>query len=551
MCTGTHNILIKNKSAILCELQDKWVGAAITIYDSLENDWLYNYNGMLQSVKMCFDDGIKKCLTKLMRPDIPALVALGEGVLTPSQSVDEFKKLIKDIIENAQTFQDALEKYYITMGRVPLANDISVCALYDSWIRIKGNVDDIWQSVWKWADCNSSPIRRYHACNLFIKNPTLIPDESKSKFVLEVLSIICFSEQDKNQWYNPWFIRCELARYYCEYLESKLPGANSEKIASQSWWLADQMGAIYQTQQGNKAFMDQVVEPEEDLMRTIWQLVRLAVSPSVLRYATLYVKNMWSISLISQLGEDTLSLLLSTATDTQKDSLASTITGVLANLFPLKISDVEPVLGFDSGCVGAAQALIKTGYQGERKELLNVLIKCVVQISDNFELETYLKRLPEGNVADQMLIGIMMHLLACLNKAPEQIIWNFITDKDWIKKVFAQLGNICTERFFDALHELQLRNKDKWDEQIPHLYAYLCEELQENKEKQKLLFAFTILSSIAAGSVSAIDRLLKGKNKFDYQDEMKDWRNKIEYIMPYVSEICRARLRGMLASLYI
>jgi hypothetical protein len=66
---------------------------------------------------------------------------------------------------------------------------------------------------------------------------------------------------------------------------------------------------------------------------------------------------------------------------------------------------------------------------------------------------------------------------------------------------------------------MQLRNKGKWYEQLPHLYAFPCEELRQDKNKRKLLFAFTVISSLAADSVSAIDRLLKSGDRFIYGQE--------------------------------
>jgi hypothetical protein len=550
MCLSTQEIIIKNKPAILSESREKWVSAAIKVSDSIENDWLFNCQGALQSLKTNFKQGINECLTKLLRPDISSFVALNRGILTPNQSQDEIKKGIKEIVEKTSTFPEALEKYYTIFGYIPLADDFSVCDLYNNWVQNKGRIENIWRLLWEWANSNPSPIRRYHVCNLFITHPSLIPDDEKDKFLSEVLSIICFSEQENKTWHNQWVIRCELARYYCEYLESKLPGANGDKIASQSWWLAEKVSSIFQKEDEIIEFR-KTIEPEENQMSVVWQLIRLGVEPSVFRYATLYVRNLWSISLIAQLGEEVLNILLSSATDSQKESLASTITGNMTILFPTKESNDKPVFGFDCGCIGTARKLINIGYQGKQKELLNALIESIEKLTNESQIETYLKRLPEGNQGDQILTVRAIHILAGMNKIPEQIIFNYLIEREWVKRVFSQLNDLYAENLFDGLHEIQIRNKGKWDEQLPHVYAFLCEELHEDKEKLKLYFAFTVISSLAADSISAIDRLLKGRNRFDYQDEVKQWRNKIEHSMPYISELCRARLRGMLANLYI
>jgi len=549
MCSSTQNIIIKNKQAILSESREKWVSAAIKVSDSIEKDWLFNCQGAVQSLKTNYKQGINDCLAKLLRPDISSLVILNRGILTPNQSQDEIIKGIKEIIEKTSAFPEALEKYYTTYGYIPLADDFSVCALYDNWVQSKGTIENIWQLLWEWADSNHSPIRRYHVCNLLIKHPSLIPNDGKDKLLSEIMPIICFSEQEKEPWYNSWVIRCELARYYCEYLEAKLPGANGDKIASQSWWLAEKVSSIFQKEDEIVEFR-KMIEPEENQMSVIWQLARLGMEPSVFRYATLYVRNLWSISLIAQLGEEVLNMLLSSAIDPQKESLVSTITGNMSILFPTKQSNDKLVFGFDCGCIGTAQKLINIGYQGKQKGLLLVLIESIEKLTNESQIETFLKRLPEGNQGDQILTVRAIHILAGMNKAPENIIWNCLIDKEWVKKVFSQLNDLYAENLFDGLHEMQIRNKGKWDEQLPHVYAFLCEEMHKDKEKRKLYFACTIISSLAADSISAIDRLLKGKDRFDYQDEVIHWRKKFELAIPCVSELNRARFRGLLANLY-
>ena len=42
---------------------------------------------------------------------------------------------------------------------------------------------------------------------------------------------------------------------------------------------------------------------------------------------------------------------------------------------------------------------------------------------------------------------------------------------------------LCVQRFREGLREIQLRNRGKWDEQLPHIFAIACEELRENKER--------------------------------------------------------------------
>jgi len=552
MCPQVLDMIRESVGVVSSRSRKKWIPAAVKLSDAIENDWLLNYQGVLQAVKMNFDDGIGKCLTKIMCPDTSALGAMGKGVLTPSRSQDEIKGRVREIVAKASEFTAALQEYYMGFGHIPLAADMSVCSLYNEWVRTMGPVEDTWQLFWEWAASLTSPLARYHVCYFFANNPELIPADAKQQFVKEVIAVICPSEEDKGQWFEAWTSRCELARYYCEYLECRLPGASGEKITTQAWWLADKVADVCGDDPENiKRFREQTVEPEESSTSIIWQLTHLATEPSFLRYATLYVKNLWSLSLVSQLCSETLEILLSAATETQKKAIDAAVAGNLVNLFPIRRADDKLVFAFDKGCVEPARALAKSGYEEQDKEMLSSFIDGVAKITSEAGLRDSLKRLPEGNATDQMLSAHAVHILANMDRVPKEFIWDCLVDKDWVKRTFVGLNAMCAEHLFGGLNEIQLRTKGKWDEQLPHLYATLSEELGEDEEKRKLSFAFTVISSLAANSVSAVDRLLKGKGRFNYQEEVGYWRRKIEYSIPLIPQWCRARLRAMLASLYV
>jgi len=552
MCPQVLAIIRQNVGAASSRSRKKWTPTVVKLLDAIENDWLLNYQGVLQAVKMNFEDGIRRCLTKVMCPDTSALGAIGKGVFTPSRSQDEIKERIKEIVAKASGFAAALQEYYMNFGHIPLAVDMSVCFLYKEWAGIKGPVENIWQLFWRWVASVASPLACYHACHFFVNNPKLIPADAKQQFVKEVIAVICSSEEDNGQLFETWAVRCELARYYCEYLECRLPGASGEKIATQAWWLADKVANICgDDPERAKIFREQTVEPEESNMGIVWQLVHLVTEPSTLRYATLYTKNVWSLSLVSQFSAEILEILLSKAADLQKKVIYAAVAGNLVNLFPIRADGDRSTFAFDNGCVEAARALVKFGYEGQNRETLTAFIDGVVRITSDAGLQESLKRLPEGNAADQLLTAHVVQILANMDRAPNEFIWDRLVDRDWTKRVFKKLNEMCAEHLFEGLKEIQLRTKGKWDEQLPHLYATFCEELRDEEEKRKLSFAFIVISSLAANSVSAVDRLLKGKDRFDYQKDVEHWRRKIEYSIPLVPHWCRARLRAMLASLHV
>jgi len=75
------------------------------------------------------------------------------------------------------------------------------------------------------------------------------------------------------------------------------------------------------------------------------------------------------------------------------------------------------------------------------------------------------------------LVVHVMHILANIDRAPKEFIWECLYDRELMKNVFDSLNIICANRFCEGLREIQLRSRGKWDEQLPYIFAIACEEL--------------------------------------------------------------------------
>lgn len=553
MSRDTTSKLEDNRKSILSRYKNKWISAAVAVSDALEIDWQFNYQGLLQAIRMPkFDSGIIEYMTKVLRPDAASLALIGKGILAPSQTREEIVARIREIVASASTFDEALRDYYTNYGHIPLGGDISICGLYSEWLKTKGSVANIWTVFWKWADNYISPLPRYHACLFFANNSALVPTEGNQKLVQEVIAVACLDEEDKGQWYDQWVVRCVLARYYCEYIECRYPGVSGERIVTQAWWLANQVGAVYgDNAEAVKEFREGTVEPEGNLMNIVWQMVHLPTEPSTLRYGTLYLRSIWSLSLVAQLRPEVLAILFSTATEPQRKVIDAAVASNLVSLFPIKNAEDKAIYAFDNGCIETARAVVQLGYEDIGINMINAFIKNIEKVTSENGFKETMKHLSQGNADDQLWMGHVTRILANIDRAPKEFIWECLYDREWMKSVFDSLNIMCAHHFCEGLTEIQLRSRGKWNEQLPHIFATACEELRENNKKKQLLFAHTIISSLAADSASAIERLLKGKNRFDYQEDVEKWRLKIEHTFPLVPEWCRARLRATLASLHI
>ena len=83
------------------------------------------------------------------------------------------------------------------------------------------------------------------------------------------------------------------------------------------------------------------------------------------------------------------------------------------------------------------------------------------------------------------------------------------------------------------------------------MFALACEKSGENLQRQKLLFLFALLSSITSGTVSAVQRLLRGPRKMDFVEDVEMWRGQLDKIIEVSPPWIGARIRPVLANLAI
>ena len=436
---------------------------------------------------------------------------------------------------------------------MPLCNDLSIGRIITEWKKHKRRFKNTWDIVWKWADSINSPLPRFHASQFFANNKKLIKRNSKGKLLDEILEIICVSKKNNAglRWQQAWKLRCELARHYCYYLECRLPGSDSERVAGQSWWLAEQVSMAFDSQpESIKELRKITIKPEADMSYRIWELAHPILKPSDLSYATKHVVSLWSLALLSQAGNFLKSFDSTELKKINKDRIENAICSNIFGMFPIKPKKKSKVVySFERTIIPTTKLWVDSQKNTELSKMLEAFVNVVQKIAKKSELKKNLLHFQNADDGNQVFIATAFHSAVHSNIVPEDLIWEFINDKDKFDFLLLKSEPLALELFFKALIEIQIKYGAKWTYLIPHLFATGCEAAHSIPDRRRILFALTLLSSISSDSTSAIERLLKGKQRKDFSEDAKYWKDNIKIYKQHLPRWIQAKLRATTAAL--
>ncbi len=530
-----------------------WIQAAVSFYDMINMDWLCNLMGLQQCNEINNEQVMQEFATYVFRPSIASAESIGVGVLQPSYAKDGYVQDFAKIYEEASDLSDLLDKYYYKYGHIPFCYSYSLYSMLDSFFaKHLYNDQRKWDSLWQWADNKESPLPRYHVCCYFIRNSNNVPENQLHKLYDELLNIIYIPIEESNElkWAAAWKLRCELAKHFGQFLESRLPGANTEKIYSQAWWMTEKIATIYGNRpEAIKIVREYTSSSEGKLSNLIWQTSRPRTQSSSLRYATLMTSSLWNVSTISQIGDKFLGYICNN-NSLNTEQLMESILNSLIGCFPLKKADkTNSIYAYDMTCINAAEYLLENHPVAKGDQILLTLISVVKQLSDIGNLIDHINKLPEFNHRVQPIIAAAMRVMAYTDLIQdEDEIWESICNEDWIEKMFLTVNEAVVYSITDSLIEIILQKQDKWAWQLPHLFSIICQKHIDNEKIKNIAFICVVISSICSDTCSALKRTLLN-NKADISELQKEWSNRLQNIYHIAPECTQSRLRPVILCL--
>jgi hypothetical protein len=84
-------------------------------------------------------------------------------------------------------------------------------------------------------------------------------------------------------------------------LDARTPGQSGERVAAFAWWASDRIAKLFGNEsEAIREVHETTIEPEYTFSIGAWQLTIPPVVPDELRFGTLMVNSIWSISLQGQ-----------------------------------------------------------------------------------------------------------------------------------------------------------------------------------------------------------------------------------------------------------
>jgi hypothetical protein len=543
-------VLNKNNEDLLSE--GSWHRAAVNVLDALDEDFLYNLAGLNQCVAINYREGAKNYAPLVLRPSLTAVNAIPIGVSSPSQERERLLGLIEESVRSAASVGALCDDYYARFGHLPLTGEVSLGVAVRKWVAAHGTLENLWSAVWSWADATGGPLPRYHACQVFIENPSFLPEGEKARLWKEIIEALVLPEKDGIEWLEwslAWCLRYELLCHFAAHFECLAPGEDGERIAVAALWVTERVAtALSHRSVDIQHLLDQTVVPTGNHSSGVWQIVRPPTTrPCPLRYAALFGPRLWSLSMLGELGRRIREFAVNT--DEQiEERVKDTLMRWLIQSFPPFPGPELPTYAFDRTVVESADAWVKPLEEGEGSPVgaIRSLVQSQKVLADGERLESEIRRLPAGTEASQYVLAQAMRSMAYVGKLPVELMREVLWNDQWRYEVWRELSSTSFAALWDCIVEIQLQQRGDWLVQLSHLWVGMCERLNESDERYGELVDHVILGSINSDTASALKRLLTGPNS-TVMKKAADWKQRLEGAIQLGTNWPQAKLRAFLS----
>lgn len=518
LCPRTRRRFEELRETVVSEDLDSSLSASLELNDLFQDDYFYHLAGVKQADRLGLKDDFVTLFKRVLRPNARMIDFLCElPISCPSRQEREAEQLRIRIIEKSSSLHELLHEFFWLFGHLPLAGDNSAAGTVRAWIGGRHPVDDPWSEVWTWANENRSPLACYHACQLFCWNPEWLPTERQRELLTTISEIIVGAVRD-----GAWKLRCDLARHYCRHLEALDFGADGERVAAIAWWFAEYLGELFDSLSSKARetcmpLLDEAFRVSDE----VWAIGRPPVSASSLRYGTRFSQSIWATSILCELSAS----------------------GLLEHTDPetTEVSMLTQALGTTHG----------KGIQCVGRDHRDFAFESTTIERMNAELEELVRTLPMTQNSEALAVSNEFRMQAACGNAPFECLFDSFSDPAWRTAVLVNGSDELVELVCSAAIETTFRDSDHdWRSYLPHFIALSCEDAKQ-QDRKRLLFAYTVVASVASSTVSAVERLLAGENRFAYQDFVSKWRERIERVTPVAPAWIAARLRAMKCVLHV
>jgi hypothetical protein len=560
MLESTSDRLRKFSTEIESDDPSRWRRPAAAAADMLRDDFLFAVNGLSQSLRMEFTEGFNHYLPHVLRPLPRTLQRITLDIWEPENELERISSMIDSWVDGASTVSEACTKYYRALGYLPLAGVHSIVSVVERWLVGHPETGSPWESVWEWAEKFPSPVTRYHACLIFICRPDFVPPTERQRLWSEILNVVhqkrpitdeepsTSSERQSLRWTDAWSLRASLAAHYTSWLESTASSLSGERVSNAAWWMSERLSSALGDSPGTLAwFRETVVDQSLNGSRLVSQLAAPTIAPSPLRTATRLSGAPWARAIVAALGESAMLGSSAGLAVADRERLTAAIIAALLDFSTGTGSEKSAIYAFERSPIPAANWWRGAIEDVQAKEHVDAFI--LVRDLAEQPVTSLLETMTADNSSMRSIAIASLRSQASSGRIDAEALFGALGDAERRAKLFAVQDESVLEALCDIVGELQTRMCGKMCVEFPHFFASAAESASAHR--RETLFAFTVGSSASAGTVSAIDRLLRGRERRTFHTAADAWRLAIARFLPHVTPWAAGRLRALSAALRI
>jgi hypothetical protein len=550
LCTArTAATLDGLKDDLLADEPSRWQRAAVTVSDRVRDDFLINLAGLDQALVLGFEEAYQTYLTRVLRPSLSSVDGLPIVIWNPREQRADVERAIAEASAK-ETLGGALDHYVQTCGHVPLDRSLSAAQAVEEWAKAHPNLPDVWGQADAWVATRAGPLAEYHFCQIFLCLPQFVPKDNWAQFwsnVVGVLGTVPSSEMARPP-SELMALRCDLARHYCHFFETRTPGQSGERIATLAWWLSDRVAARFGIEADEiRRLRETTIAPEALFSGRVWELVNPPIKRESLRYVTLKAECVWATALANQLSRGLPEYRAHVPAGETLVELERSFAAQLLAMAPPTPAGQDPVYAFEADCLPSLERYA-AGSVAAQPEFLRGVATFVGEMTNASQLDEQLSRVGQATEAEDALIGQVLRAFAFVGRVDAEVLWQRVCDPSWRQRLFRESPRVLP-LFLEALTQVAGAEGGKWASHLPHLFASDCEATVGDDGRRRTLFSCCVLTSLCGDTVSAVERLIRGPDRAQFTGDVADWQAQIRQLQPALSEWAAGRLRALSAAL--
>lgn len=547
-CNSTKRIIAEADPAARSELPAEYLRACLQIHDALRFDIPYNL-ALLRQVGASGDvQSAMEYVNRLMRPPQHGLSCFEEQPLIRALAAGT---ALDDALIRAKEQSDVgsmLTEYFALCGFLPLTGTYSCGSVLQAWKTLHQGIGISWKEIADWATRNGSVLAQYQICQAVIDNQEIIDDDSSPDINERICEIVQAGVTEDVS--AAWNLRQRLARYYCQYLTCEFAGGDTERMAVCAWWLADKLATaleqgIAHCREHCIQHINEILEANEEL----WLMVQPGGGPSVLFSASMQHRRVWAESLTAEIANSIVEtgstkLLPLTIHNMTRTALG----GALFSHSGIQKTD-ELNYSFEIDVVPFINELINALEGKQPTENLRRIVSIPEKLRLLNEFNESIKALP---TLDDELARVTVFALqqsAFAGGAPVELVWECLSDAVWRRTLVHAESEQAFTRFCETAIRIQATaQSEEWRIRLPHIFAIAALQDDGTEERRAALVSYCVVSSIAGGCTSAIERLIASEHE-EIRTTLRHWHSRLGQIIRFARPLAAARLRPIKQSL--